>query len=105
MSAVTVYVSRDAAALALGAEAVARAITTEAAQRKLAVRIIRNGSRGLHWLEPLVEVQTPAGRVAYGPVKTADVPGLFEAGFLTGEPHALARATSKSIPISGRSSA
>ena len=98
MSAVTVYVSRDAAALALGAEAVARAITTEAAQRKLAVRIIRNGSRGLHWLEPLVEVQTPAGRVAYGPVKAADVPGLFEAGFLTGEPHALARGNIEEHP-------
>jgi len=98
MSAVTVYVSRDAAALALGAEAVARAITTEAAHRKLAVRIIRNGSRGLHWLEPLVEVQTPAGRVAYGPVKTADVPGLFEAGFLTGQPHALARGNIEEHP-------
>ena len=47
------------------------------------------GSRGLYWLEPLVEVQTDAGRVAYGPVRAADVPGLLDAGLLNGGPHAL----------------
>ena len=46
------------------------------------VELVRNGSRGLYWLEPMVEVETPAGRLAYGPVAAADVPGLFEPGFL-----------------------
>ena len=43
----------------------------------------------MFWLEPLVEVETPAGRVAYGPVAPADVPGLFDAGFLNGGAHPL----------------
>src|SRR5690606_28912427 len=70
---VRIYVPRDAAALALGAEAVAETLHREIAGRGLDVKIVRNGSRGLHWLEPLVEVETPAGRVAYGPVSAADV--------------------------------
>ena len=85
----TVYIPRVATALALGAEAVARAITAEAARRKQPVRVVRNGSRGAFWLEPLVEVATTQGRIAYGPVKTGDVAGLFAAGFLEGKPHAL----------------
>ena len=68
-----IYVPRDASALSLGAEAVARAIVAEARHRGLEVRVVRNGSRGLFWLEPLVEVVTPSGRHAYGPVTAADV--------------------------------
>ncbi|MBM4197109.1 MAG: formate dehydrogenase [Gammaproteobacteria bacterium] len=83
---VTVWVPGDAAALALGAEAVARAIRREAGA---SVVLRRNGTRGLVWLEPLVEVETPAGRIAYGPVAPADVPGLIAAGFLRGGEHAL----------------
>jgi len=94
----TVYVPRDATALALGAEAVAAAITSEAARRKLDVRVVRNGSRGAFWLEPLVEVQTAAGRMAYGPVRAGDVAGLFAAGFLEGRAHALALGEAGSIP-------
>jgi formate dehydrogenase iron-sulfur subunit len=86
---VTVYVPGDAAALALGADAVAAAIAAEAAQRGIAIRLVRNGSRGMVWLEPLLEVATPRGRIAYGPVAAADVPGLFAAGLLTGSAHAL----------------
>ena len=41
------------------------------------------------WLEPLVEVGTPSGRVAYGPVRAADIPALLDAGLLDGGPHAL----------------
>jgi formate dehydrogenase iron-sulfur subunit len=84
-----VYVPRDASALSLGADAVARAIAAKAAARGLAIELVRNGSRGLSWLEPLVEVATPAGRIAYGPVTVADVHGLFDAGFLDGGAHAL----------------
>ena len=81
---VTVYVPIDASALSLGAEAVAKAIAVEAANRGESVRIVRNGSRGLYWLEPLVEVETPDGRFAYGPVQADDVPSLFDGDFLRG---------------------
>ena len=62
------YVPRDAAALSVGADHVARAIAAEAERRGIDIEIIRTGSRGLLWLEPLVEVATERGRVAYGPV-------------------------------------
>lgn len=86
---VTVYVPRDAAALAAGADAVAAAIEQGARAGRKAVQVVRNGSRGLLWLEPLVEVETPAGRVAYGPVRTEDVPSLLAAGLLKGGAHSL----------------
>jgi formate dehydrogenase iron-sulfur subunit len=84
-----VYVPGDSGARSLGAEEVARAIALEAARRKLDVSIVRNGSRGLYWLEPMVEVATERGRVAYGPVRASSVPALFDAGFLDGRPHEL----------------
>ena len=65
-----VFVSRDAASLALGAEAVAAALAPHAT-------VVRTGSRGMCWLEPMVEVETPAGRIAYGPVTPADVAGIL----------------------------
>ena len=74
-----IYVPRDAAALAVGADEVAVAIAREAAKREIEVTIIRNGSRGMFWLEPLVEIETPEGRTGFGPCTVADVPGLFEA--------------------------
>jgi len=86
---VTVFVPGDAGAVSLGADAVASELARECRRRELPVRIVRNGSRGLYWLEPLVEVVTPAGRVAYGPVTAADVPALLAAGLLEGAPHAL----------------
>ena len=89
MSGVKIFVPRDATALALGAEATARAIVDEATQRGIEIELVRNGSRGMFWLEPLVEVATPAGRIAYGPVKAADVAALFDANFVQGEAHAL----------------
>jgi len=85
-----IYVPRDTAALAMGAKKLVEAIRTEAAARGASVEILRNGSRGMLWLEPLVEVETPAGRVGYGPVTARDVASLFDAGFLTGGAHPLA---------------
>jgi formate dehydrogenase iron-sulfur subunit len=82
-----VFVPGDAAAVALGADGVAEAIRREAALRGAPVEIVRNGSRGMVWLEPLVEVETPEGRTGYGPVDAASVPALFEAGFLGGGEH------------------
>ena len=85
----TLYIPRDASALAMGAERVLQAITTEASSTGAEIRIVRNGSRGMFWMEPLVEVATPAGRIAYGPVQPQDVSGLFAAGFLRGAAHPL----------------
>src|SRR5712675_1705471 len=72
-SVTTVYVPRDSSALSLGANGVADAIAVEATRRKVDINLIRNGSRGLYWLEPMVEVATARGRIAYGPISGADV--------------------------------
>src|ERR1700736_901959 len=98
MSAIKIYVPCDSAARGVGADETALAIEREAANRHLDVEIIRNGSRGLLWLEPLVEVAPEAGRLAYGPVTDADVAGLFDAGFTGGAPHALAHGRTEDIP-------
>ena len=84
-----IYVPADASARSVGADEVARAIAAEAKARGDAITMTRDGTRGLLWLEPLVEVETPQGRVAYGPVSAADVPALFDAGFLSGGDHPL----------------
>src|SRR5271154_947748 len=89
-SAPRVYVPCDSSALSLGANSVADAIEREAANRRIVIKLIRNGSRGLYWLEPMVEIETDRGRVAYGPVTIADVRSLFDAGFLEGADHRLA---------------
>ena len=73
-----IYVPCDAAALATGADKVARAIASEAAARGITAQIVRNGSRGMLWLEPLVELETPEGRIGFGPMTPADIPGLFK---------------------------
>jgi formate dehydrogenase iron-sulfur subunit len=93
-----VYVPRDAAALSVGAEEVAAAIGREAAARGLPLTLVRTGSRGLFWLEPLVEVETAGGRIAYGPVAAKDVPDLFTAGFLDGKPSPLCLGPTEEIP-------
>ena len=96
---VTVFVPGDSAALAVGANRVADAIAREAAGRNLEVEIVRNGSRGMLWLEVLVEVRTEHGRIAYGPVKASDVASLFDADFLTGGAHRLCLGLTKDIPF------
>ena len=95
---IRVFVPRDAAALSVGADEVAAAILSEATARSLEVTVIRNGSRGMLWMEPLVEVETAGGRVAYAPVAAEDVPGLFDAGFLQGQAHALCQGLTEEIP-------
>ncbi|MBF6570092.1 MAG: NADH-quinone oxidoreductase subunit NuoF [Candidatus Binataceae bacterium] len=93
-----VYVPRDSGSLSMGAEAVAEAIAVEASRSNQEITLIRNGSRGLYWLEPMVEVETVAGRLAYGPVMPDDVAPLFEAGFLEGGTHRLALGPTAEIP-------
>jgi formate dehydrogenase iron-sulfur subunit len=99
---VTLYVPRDAVALGLGANKVARALFAGAERRGLDVTIVRTGSRGLFWLEPMVEVGTPEGRVAYGPVKVSDVDALLDAGLTTGGEHALRLGDPEKIPFLAR---
>ena len=82
-----VFIPCDSSALALGADALAASIAQEAARRGIALEVVRNGSRGLLWLEPLVEVDTPQGRVGYANVDIADVASLFDAGFIEGRAH------------------
>jgi formate dehydrogenase iron-sulfur subunit len=94
---VRIFIPRDSAALAVGAERVVRAFQAEIAARNLDVQIIRNGSRGMHWLEVLVEVETSAGRMAYGPVVAKDVPELLDAGLLEGGGHPLCHGPTEEI--------
>lgn len=81
-----IYVPCDTTALSLGADEVAEQIRHYAEQQEVDLRIVRNGSRGLFWLEPLVEVVTAEGRVAYGPVEPEQVAELVEAGLFDGQP-------------------
>ncbi|MEJ6394792.1 NADH-ubiquinone oxidoreductase-F iron-sulfur binding region domain-containing protein [Gymnodinialimonas sp. 2305UL16-5] len=67
-----VYVPRDAAAKALGADAVA------AAFKASGVEVVRNGTRGMIWLEPLVEVERDGARIGYGNVTPATVAGILD---------------------------
>ena len=86
---IRVFVPRDAAATSVGAGEVAERITAAAAAAGREVEVVRNGSRGMLWLEPLVEVETPGGRVGYGPVAPEDVDGLVAAGLLDGRGESL----------------
>lgn len=101
-SAVKVYVPCDSAALAVGADEVAQALSQACSERGIAIELVRNGSRGLFWLEPLVEVETPQGRVAYGPVTVEDVPALLDAGMLRGGAHPLSQGLTEQIPFLAR---
>ncbi|HUE92740.1 formate dehydrogenase beta subunit [Pseudomonas sp.] len=94
-----VFIARDAAAIAVGADDVAAALAAAAERRGIAVDIVRTGSRGLYWLEPTIEVATPAGRIAYGPVTVADIDALLDAGLLDGKGgHPLALGLAEDIP-------
>ena len=92
----------DAQAVALGADRVAAALADGLAARGLDATVVRPGSRGLFWLEPVIEVETAAGRVAYGPVAPADVAGLLDAGLLAGGDHPLRLGDPEAIPFLGR---
>jgi formate dehydrogenase iron-sulfur subunit len=104
MSTVRIFVPRDSTALALGADDVAAAIASEAAQRGIDIEIVRNGTRGLLYLEPLVEVETAAGRTGYGPVDSSDVAALFDANFHLGATHGLSLGLVEQIPYFAKQS-
>jgi formate dehydrogenase iron-sulfur subunit len=79
-----VFVPRDSAARSVGADEVAERIAAVAAATGREIEVVRTGSRGMLWLEPLVEVETPRGRVGYGPVAPEEVDGLVGQGMLEG---------------------
>jgi formate dehydrogenase iron-sulfur subunit len=87
MSRVKVFVPRETTACSVGADEVALEIAREAKKRGASVQLVRNGSWGACWLEPLVEVVQGEARIAYGNVEPGNVASLFEAGFLEGGAH------------------
>jgi len=97
-----IFVPADSSALSVGAETVAKALAAEVKARGQEMAIVRTGSRGLFWLEPLVEVETPAGRLGYGPIGAHDVPSLFGADFLNGGAHPKALGKVEDIPYLAR---
>ncbi|MFG1461847.1 NADH-quinone oxidoreductase subunit NuoF [Xanthobacter sp. DSM 24535] len=98
MSSPRIFVPNDATAIACGADRIALKLQDAFAARGLSVEIVRNGSRGLFWLEPLLEVETPAGRIGYGPVKPSEVEALLDAGLLDGAAHPLCVGLVEEIP-------
>ncbi len=102
---ITLYLPKDAASLALGADRVAKAIQRSAQARGLDVTLVRTGSRGMLWLEPLLEVETPEGRIAYGPVRRATSNPCSMPVWSRGERIACASAGPRTSPISPASSA
>jgi len=88
MATTTVYIPRETAAISVGADDVAIAIARQAKEAGESIEIIRNGSWGATWLEPLVEVVVNEKRIAYGNVETSDIADMFASGFLAGGDHA-----------------
>ncbi len=79
------YIPCDTTALSLGADQVAAAFQQAIDEQKLDVTIVRNGTRGMLWLEPLVEIETDQGRVGYSAVTPQQVDELITAGCLNGD--------------------
>src|SRR4249920_1963464 len=97
-----VYVSRDAAAVALGADETAAALVELARSKGTDVELVRIGSRGMVWLEPLVEVEVAGKRVGYGPVVASQAKALLDAGMLQGAEHALRLGVVDELPYIAR---
>ena len=79
-----VYIPRETSAVSIGADEVAVALAREAKRSGAAIELVRNGSWGATWLEPLVEVEVDGARIAYGNIESGDIPSLLAADFLDG---------------------
>ncbi len=100
---IRVYISRDAAAQSLGADETAAALQVAAAARGTPITLIRVGSRGMVWLEPLVEIEDASGqRIAYGPITPELVPELVKAGLFDAAPHPLRVGRVEDLPYFAR---
>ena len=91
------FVPQDSACLAVGADSVLEALTAAARTRQLDLDIVRTGSRGLYWLEPMIEVMTGVGRIAYGPMTAADAAGVLDS-MIQDAPHPLRLGAAQDIP-------
>ena len=98
MARIKIYVPRETAAISVGADDVAITIARYAKESGDNIELIRNGSWGATWLEPMVEVEVDGTRIAYGNVAADDVASLFTAGFLTGAEHARRLGPTAEIP-------
>ncbi len=96
---VRVYIARETSAQSVGAEELVQQLPGLMQQAGVDVEIIRQGSRGMSWLEPLVEVATEQGRVAYGPVTPRDLPELVAAEFYLGKEHPLSHGLTDGHPF------
>ncbi|MCP1604024.1 formate dehydrogenase beta subunit [Pseudomonas citronellolis] len=93
------FLPRDSVARAVGAEQVAAALAREAGRRQLPLKLRRTSSRGLYWLEPLLEVEDADGRrLGFGPLSEQDVPALLDALATDATPHPLALGPVEDIP-------
>jgi formate dehydrogenase iron-sulfur subunit len=99
---IRVYVSRDAAAIALGADETATVLVGLARSKGTDIELVRIGSRGMVWLEPLVEVEVAGKRVGYGPVVASQAKSLLDAGLLQGADHALRLGVVDELPYIAR---
>ncbi|MDA8485294.1 formate dehydrogenase [Pseudomonas resinovorans] len=88
----------DSVARAVGADDLATALAREAEQRKLPLEIKRTSSRGLYWLEPLLELESAEGRLGFGPVAPQDVPSLLDALQGDASTHPLALGPVEELP-------
>jgi formate dehydrogenase iron-sulfur subunit len=104
MSKAKIYIPRDGASLGLGSADVEAALVLALKARGIEADFAHTGSRGLYWLEPMIEVATSQGRIAYGPVGVGDVASLLDAGMLDGKPHALRLGKPEEIPFLKRQS-
>ncbi len=93
-----IYVPRETTAISVGADDVAIAIARAAKEKGETIELVRTGSWGASWLEPMVEVLVDDKRIAYGNIDADDVPGLFDAGFLQGGEHGKRLGGIKEIP-------
>jgi formate dehydrogenase iron-sulfur subunit len=95
---IRIFVPCDSVAVALGANQIANEIAQQSIVRALPVELIRNSSRGLFFLEPLVEVEVNGTRIAYGPVTLESITSLFEARFIEGQQHPLSLGDINRLP-------
>ncbi|MCY1214826.1 NADH oxidoreductase (quinone), F subunit [compost metagenome] len=94
----TLCIPCDSVARAVGADDLALALAREADRRSLPLEIKRTSSRGLYWLEPLVELESAEGRLGFGPVTADDVPALLDALQGDASAHPLALGPVEEIP-------
>ncbi|MDE2335495.1 MAG: formate dehydrogenase [Rhodospirillales bacterium] len=98
MRELRLYLPGDAAAIAVGAQRVAAALADAAAARSIRLELVRTGSRGMVWLEPLLEADSPQGRIGFGPMAPGDAQSVL-AAILDGGPHAKALGRVEQIPF------